>query len=884
MKKIFPYILMFLIFANLFAPLSVEVGKNNTPQINAKIAEAGSGTFVINISPSNGEYAYITGTYEFTGTPNQTKSRLYGGTIEDNLGVLPFTNILPEQVAPISGTPNRYSYSFKYKYTGLTPGKTYYIQVEVYSATNVIEKSAVQSFASGGVGVIQNNIVTVSLADAKKAYEDCMAQSSMQEIQDGKCKAAKDAYIKAQEAYKAANKKTGILDIMPECGIANSWLTSGGTIYGCAAQIIYYVLFVPTSYIFALTGQFFDWSFGYSVNDNSYRSPFVLQGWGLVRDFCNIFFIFVLLYVAFSTILSIHGFKTKEMIINVVIIGLLINFSLFASQVIIDASNILARVFYNSNAIKITEKGANCTTADGQMCLDLGQVSKVGDRGEIPLSAALVNKINPQNLIINGSKAVVLEDTVSGDSGTADEGGAIGAGAFILITLLAIGVNVVGLIVFLSVGLIFIARVIGLWLAMIFVPLAFFSYTVPPMQDMKMVGWRHWWPETLKLAFLAPIFIFFLYLILQFLDTGLGLIDAGNKTGASFVIATTVPFIFIMVLLWQAKGIAKDLSGTIGQSITGAVATVGGLALGGAALGGAALLRSTVGATARYVQNDGARKKDSFANYGNWSVGKKLNPLSYVKATAAGAAKQTFKITVGKDALGNKVSLGKKMQEADKGFGEKTHATQILDDKMKSEFGHQYGKDAKFTDLTEPEQKIVKQEVDKDEMAKKEYGKKFKDLEAPEAKIIKNRYDAGERAIADEHGKTIRVADASTVNATAGEKIKSDSIVDFSKINASTGEFVQALRKGSMDIRNASQAKATSKGFPKMAVGFLAAVAAGTRMGMKESGINHGTGQGDVMKDLKNTITESLKSLKVKVDVGHSGGDDHGKEAKSVGH
>jgi len=54
----------------------------------------------------------------------------------------------------------------------------------------------------------------------------------------------------------------------------------------------------------------------------------------VVRDFVNIFFIFVLLYIAFATILSLHGFKTKEMIINVIIIGLLMNFSLFAGQLI----------------------------------------------------------------------------------------------------------------------------------------------------------------------------------------------------------------------------------------------------------------------------------------------------------------------------------------------------------------------------------------------------------------------------------------------------------------------------------------------------------------------------------------------------------------------
>jgi len=389
---------------------------------------------------------------------------------------------------------------------------------------------------------------------------------------------------------------------------------------GCIAQLLYYALFVPTSYLFALSGTFFDFTFHYSVQDASYRTPFVVEGWGIVRDFCNMFFIFILLYIAFGTILKLHSVKTKEMIINVVIIGLLINFSLFATHIIIDASNILARVFYNSNTIKITQSDdAKNGVADATPGL------KIGPNGEIPLSAAIVNKVNPQNLIINGRKAVKIQDKVTGEtSDSTDTEGNLGAGAFILITILATAVNIMGLLTFLSIGLIFVARVIGLWIAMIFAPFAFFSYTVPALQGMEMVGWRKWWPETLKLAFLAPIFIFFMYLIIAFLEKGLSLIklsDTSTVDGMTFVLSIIVPFIFIMILLKKAKDIAKTMSGTLGQSITGGVASVGGFALG-AGIGGLAMAgRASIGRLANK------------ANTSNWlneaAAGKKgANPLS----------------------------------------------------------------------------------------------------------------------------------------------------------------------------------------------------------------------------------------------------------------
>jgi len=396
------------------------------------------------------------------------------------------------------------------------------------------------------------------------------------------------------------------LDPMPGCSILGMG-DENGSIVGCAAQIIYYVIFVPTSYLFALAGQFFDWTFAYSISDESYRIPFVVQGWGILRDFVNMFFIFVLLYIAFRTILGVHGAKTKDLIINVIIIGLLINFSLFTTQVIVDASNILARVFYSDDAIRLTE-GQNRGALDAAG-------TTAGPNGEIQLSAALIDKVNPQNLILN-SKKVNDFGTTGNDvaqNNNEDSANSIGAGSFILITILAIAINIVGLITFLSVGLIFVARVIGLWFAMIFAPIAFFSYTVPSLANNKIFGIHHWIEELLKMAFLAPIFIFFLYLILQFLE-GLNFINQGDQTGVKWVIAIVVPFIFIMVLLQQAKSIAQKLSGELGQRITGALSTVGGVGLGLATGGAALAMRGSVGR----IMN----KLNTNDTLNNWASGK----------------------------------------------------------------------------------------------------------------------------------------------------------------------------------------------------------------------------------------------------------------------
>ncbi|MEA3399572.1 MAG: hypothetical protein U9R00_03645 [Patescibacteria group bacterium] len=394
-----------------------------------------------------------------------------------------------------------------------------------------------------------------------------------------------------------------------KCGVNN--------IAGCFARLFYNVFFKVTSYLFAASGMFFDATFAYSIDSSSYEMTFITEGWSLVRDFVNLFFIFILLYAALSIILDLKRVNGKQVVINVVIIGLLINFSLFATQIIVDTSNILAKVFYNQITIEDATGGSSQKSRGG---LSSGYSS---DQKEIKsLSGALVSKIDPTLLIL---KAEDIElNRIDTDTQINEETG-VGVGTFILVVLLAIAINVIGIITFLTVGIIFIARIVGLALAMILAPIAFFSYTIPKMRKFPTIGIDNWFPETVKLAFLAPIFIFFLYLIVQFVQTGLGLVDATEKEGVQLILAIVIPFAFIMILLKRSASIAKDMSGKIGAAalkttkmVGGAVAGVAGGVAGGIALGGVAkLARGTVGRLGSATANStGLKKAEKEGNFG----------------------------------------------------------------------------------------------------------------------------------------------------------------------------------------------------------------------------------------------------------------------------
>ena len=445
----------------------------------------------------------------------------------------------------------------------------------------------------------------------------------------------------------------------------------------CIAQALYWIFFKPTSALFAIAGKMLDFTLMYTLSDSSYRSEFVTQGWGTIRDFCNMFFILVLLYIAVGTILDLHSVNTKKMLINVVIIGLLINFSLFATQLIIDASNILARVFYNPQTIVITQVDSTGKAIPGSN-------SGLGDFHEIRLSEAIVSKIDPQSIVDKASTTTDIPTkniAGGGADSTSTAGGGMTVATFILIIFLCTAINIVGMIVFLSCALIFVGRVVMLWVAMIMAPLAFFSYIVPELQSVKMIGWKSWWSDLLKMSFVAPIFVFFMYIIVAFMDKGLSVVNLSVKlsmTGFSSLIAVMVPFLFIVVLLLQSKKIAVDMSGEMGAMVSKVGAAVGGFATGALVGAGAMAMRGTIGRAGNSIaENDKVNEAASKKGIKGWAARRLID-------VGGGAGKATYDARNTKAMGAVSKATGANMGKAKEGGYAKGKADRVLKDQERA--------------------------------------------------------------------------------------------------------------------------------------------------------------------------------------------------------
>lgn len=373
------------------------------------------------------------------------------------------------------------------------------------------------------------------------------------------------------------------------------------TITKCVNALLFYVIFKPLAWLMTVSGELLDYFLFYSTSDQAYRSGFIGKAWGAIRDISNIFFIIALLFIALKTVLSINVSNNKKLVGWVIVIALLINFSLFATQVVVDASNILARVFYN----EITAKGKN------------GAV--VGANKEKSISVALVSIFNPQHII-------------DGEEPKDDPGG------YLIIVIMAIIVVAITIYVFVSVAFLFVARVIGLWIAMIFSPLAFASKTVS--FKIPGFGWNEWLTNTIKYAFMAPIFIFFLYVIVLLADSLKGLVSFSSQQNDVWMTSfmnVLIPFILISVLLLKARKLAVEYSGEIGAGVMTAVKMGGGL-VGGAALGAAAFGGSKLvgGVASRLLNKNGEalREKAKEGGMSGYLARMQLKTLNYgTKAT-----------------------------------------------------------------------------------------------------------------------------------------------------------------------------------------------------------------------------------------------------------
>ena len=406
-------------------------------------------------------------------------------------------------------------------------------------------------------------------------------------------------------------------------------------IAGCIEWILYFIPFKVGGWMMQAAALAFDSTAALTLSSALYSSTsFIADGWRVTRDIGNIFFILILMVAALALVLDIeigHA-NPKKLVASVIFIALIVNFSFFITEAVIDVSNSLALVFYNQITVQNKDGDiANKRTGDTNGVVQPKSIStalvqtfqpqqlqspdfwnslvdksgSIGNQGNYGWGGCKTGAVG--GLVIGGPIGAALGCVVGGlvgyfiPSGAADP---VVPDSIIISVEILVGImyGVVAYSFFVAM-LSFIGRLIGLWLAIIFSPLAFVSYIVPSARHLEGFGWSAWWSNLFTLAFAGPIYFFFLYLIsLMAQSSFVSASAAANpQTGNAMakLMIVFLAFIFLIVMLLRATSYVKKASGEIGGMVFKSASMLGGLAIGTTAglIGGT--LARTVGAIAK---------------------------------------------------------------------------------------------------------------------------------------------------------------------------------------------------------------------------------------------------------------------------------------------
>src|SRR5680860_126096 len=82
--------------------------------------------------------------------------------------------------------------------------------------------------------------------------------------------------------------------------------------------------------------------------NNFTNSAVIINGWRVARDVANMFFVVVLLIIAFGTILQLENYNYKKWLPKLILMAILINFSKTICGLLIDVSQVIMLTFVNA--------------------------------------------------------------------------------------------------------------------------------------------------------------------------------------------------------------------------------------------------------------------------------------------------------------------------------------------------------------------------------------------------------------------------------------------------------------------------------------------------------------------------------------------------------
>jgi len=199
--------------------------------------------------------------------------------------------------------------------------------------------------------------------------------------------------------------------------------------------------------------------------NNFINETVVKEGWKVVRDVCNMFFVLGLLLIAFGTVLRLPNYQAKNSLKNFVLGAVLVNFSKTICGLILDFAQIIMLTFVNGFK-------------------DVG----VGNLTEMLGLTSLFD------VVVNEAEVTAIQSV----------------GIFVSY-LMGLIYLIVALVVILTMTIMLIQRAVMLWLFIVLSPFPYLLSSFPQSGKMGSLG-KEWWNRFSGLVITGPLLAFFIWL------------------------------------------------------------------------------------------------------------------------------------------------------------------------------------------------------------------------------------------------------------------------------------------------------------------------------------------------------------------------------------
>ncbi|HEY0948394.1 MAG TPA: cell envelope integrity protein TolA [Candidatus Paceibacterota bacterium] len=283
------------------------------------------------------------------------------------------------------------------------------------------------------------------------------------------------------------------------------------------------MLFVALGFIFLtisglilfLAGTLFNWVVLRTVfqfGEYFGTSEGMLVAWGVVRDIANIGLLFGFILMGVLLILNVDGgghghghgggISAKKAIPRLIIFAVLLNFSLFTTQFVVDIANAFGSTFTTLAGDTECEAGVSGGTGGSESLEDCAV--KTGISGKI-LAATGITKINDLDAAKEGIEMFFNRTYQYATS-------LMMLSVFVLITAMVLLAGAVMLVI----------RVVVLSFLMVTSPIGFAGMVIPGLSGIA----QKWWDTLIHQAFFAPVYLLLIFISIKLTE---GLIGNGNN-------------------------------------------------------------------------------------------------------------------------------------------------------------------------------------------------------------------------------------------------------------------------------------------------------------------------------------------------------------------